>query len=69
VNSNDELQTTVNKVVNKTYDAVTNIGKSESVIPNTGGRSYKKHKNTRVKTLLKKYKSRKTNKTRKNNKK
>jgi hypothetical protein len=66
VNSNDELQTNVNKVVNKTYDAVTNIGKYESVIPNTGGRSYK---NTRVKTLLKKYKSRKTNKTRKNNKK
>jgi len=68
-NNGDELQTTVNKVVNKTYDAVTNIGKPENVMPNTGGRSYKKHKNTRVKTLLKKYNSRKTNKTRKYNKK
>jgi len=65
-NNGDELQTTVNKVVNKTYDAVTNIGKPENVMPNTGGRSYKKHKKTRVKTLLKKYR---TNKTRKNNKK
>ena len=64
--NSDELQTTVNKVINKTYDAVTNIGKSESVIPTSGGRSYKKHKNTRVKTLVKKHK---TNKTRKNNKK
>jgi len=65
-NNNDVLQTTVNKVVNKTYDAVTNIGKPENVMPNTGGRSYKKHKKTRVKTLLKKYR---TYKTRKNNKK
>jgi hypothetical protein len=65
-NNNDVLQTTVNKVVNKTYDAVTNIGKPENVMPNTGGRSYKKHKQTRVKTLLKKYR---TYKTRKNNKK
>jgi hypothetical protein len=72
VNSNDELQTTVNKVVNKTYDTVTNIGKSESVMQNAGGRSNKKYKNarnhitSRTKTLLKKHKA---YKTRKNNKK
>lgn len=70
VNDNsDELQSTVNKIINKTYDSVTNIGKSENVIPNTGGRSYKNSRNhikTRVKTLVKKHK---TNKTRKNNKK
>jgi hypothetical protein len=65
-NNNDVLQTTVNKVVNKTYDAVTNIGKPENVMPNNGGRSYKKHKKRRVKTQLKKYR---TYKTRKNNKK
>jgi hypothetical protein len=43
-----ELQTTVNKVVNKTYDSITNIGKAESVMPPPGGggrkKSHKSHK-------------------------
>ena len=68
-NNNNQLQSTVNKIINKTYDSVTNIGKSENVIPNTGGRSYKNSRNhikTRVKTLLKKHKTRKHRKTYKN---
>jgi len=64
-----ELQNTVNKVVNDAYDVVTRIGKPENVMSNSGGRSYKKHKKTRVKTLVKKYKTLKNHKTRKYNKK
>ena len=72
-NTNSELQTTVNKVVNKTYDTIMSIGNPDSVMRNTGGgRINKKYKNsrnhirTRVKTLLKKHKNHKGNKTRKN---
>lgn len=72
--NNDEIQTTVSKVINKTYDSLTNIGKSENVIQNTGGRSYKKsryHIKTRVKSIIKKHKThkhRKTSKNKQNNK-
>jgi len=66
---NGELQTTVNKIVNKTYDTITNIGKAESVSPpplgGSGGR--KKSRKSR-----KSYKSRKSHKkmmTYKNNRK
>lgn len=57
---NGELQTTVNKIVNKTYDTITNIGKPESVssLPLGGGR----------KKSRKSYKSRKSRKSHKKKK-
>jgi hypothetical protein len=60
---NGELQTTVNKVVNKTYDSITNIGKAESVMPppgETGGGRKKSHKSQST------YKRHNKRKTRKN---
>jgi hypothetical protein len=74
-NNNSELQTTVNKVVNKTYDSITSIGNAENVIRVTGGGMNKKytktrnHNKIRVKSLIKKHSTRKNYGTRKNNKK
>jgi hypothetical protein len=80
--TSNELQSTINKVVNKTYSTVTSIGNPENVMPSPGessGGENKKYKHrrihmkTRVKThvLLKKHnnsKRRKTRKTRKTRK-
>jgi len=65
-NNSSEFQSTINKLVNKTYSSVSNIGKPQGVIQNGGSNktniNMRNHKKSRSKTMFKK----KINKTRKN---
>ena len=68
-NNNSEFQSTINKLVNKTYSSVSNIGKPQGVMQNAGtnrtnikNRNMRNHIKTRSKTTFKK----RINKTRKN---
>jgi hypothetical protein len=68
-NNNSEFQRTINKLVNNTYNSVSNIGNPQGVIQNAGSnrtniknRNMRNHIKTRSKTTFKK----KINKTRKN---
>jgi len=68
-NNNSEFQSTINKLVNNTYNSVSNIGKPQGVMQNAGtnrtnikNRNMRNHIKTRSKTTFKK----RINKTRKN---
>lgn len=65
-NNNNEFQTTINKLVNNTYNSVSNIGKPQGIMQNAGSNrtniNMRNHKKTRSKTMFKK----RINKTRKN---
>ena len=65
-NNNSEFQTTINKLVNNTYNSVSNIGKPQDIMQNAGSNrtniNMRNHKKSRSKTMFKK----KFNKTRKN---
>ena len=65
-NNNSEFQTTINKLVNNTYNSVSNIGKPEGIMQNAGSNrtniNIRNHKKSRSITMFKK----KINKTRKN---
>ena len=65
-NNNSEFQTTINKLVNNTYNSISNIGKPQGIMQNAGSNrtniNMRNHKKSRSKTMFKK----KINKTRKN---
>jgi hypothetical protein len=65
-NNNSEFQTTINKLVNNTYNSISNIGKPQGIMQNAGSNrtniNMQNHKKTRSKTMFKK----RINKTRKN---
>lgn len=65
-NNNSEFQTTINKLVNNTYNSISNIGKPQGIMQNAGSNrtniNIRNHKKSRSITMFKK----KINKTRKN---
>lgn len=62
---NGELQTIINKVVNKTYDSITNVGKAESVMPppeEIGGGGIPRKKSHKSQSTYNRHNKRKTRK-------